>query len=87
MEALGHAEIVSIFIGLGVLVLGAFGFYLNSSARYLSIREHNQYNDFILRELDKTSQRVSILEQTRPTTGEIEARLNGKAFQHQVIGG
>lgn len=80
-----HGDIVNFIIGFGLILVGIMTFYLNSSAKYLSIREHSTYNDFIVRELNSIGHRLNVLEQTRPTTGEIEARMNGKTFQTQTI--
>jgi hypothetical protein len=81
MDALTHGDLATVIIGFGLLIMAVAGFYLSSSSRYLTIREHQQYNLFILRELDQQSHRLGTLEQTRPTTGEIEARLNGCQFK------
>lgn len=74
----------AIFLGVGAFIIALGSFYLSSSAKFLSIREHETYNTFVKRELDHLSKRIYILEQTRPTTGEIEARLNGTAFKSKT---
>jgi hypothetical protein len=68
---------------LSVAVLAALSRVLDKS---LSIREHNEFKDRVIkliddnlgrveRELDKLEDRLKVIEQTRPTTGELEARL------------
>jgi hypothetical protein len=66
---------LTILIPLGLLAIGLLSLVFTSSAKYLSIREHETYNAFMIRELNNLSARIGTLEQTRPTTGEIEARL------------
>lgn len=67
----------SILGGLGLFAIALVGFIVTTNAKYLSIREYETYNTFVVRELDTITARLNILEQTRPTTGELEARLGG----------
>jgi len=60
---------------IGILVLGVASYYLTTSAKYLTIREYETYNQFMIREIDKLGNQILVLEQTRPTTGELEARF------------
>ena len=70
-------------VAAGILLVTLSALYVSSTARYLSIREHESYRSFILREVDQLNHRILVLEQTRPTTGEIEARMNGTKFVHR----
>jgi hypothetical protein len=72
MNGISHSDIL---IGLGVLLLGVMGFYLSSSTRYFTIREHNEHKASIIREFDKIHEQIVRLETTRPTTGELEAKI------------
>ena len=62
-------------IALGVLAVGLVGLIFNQAASKLSVREYESYTAFIVRELDAIRERITFLEQTRPTTGELEAKL------------
>lgn len=77
----------TLFVGAGALVLALGSFYLASSSRLLSIREYESFSIFVRRELDGIEDRLTNLEQTRPTTGEIEARFNGIKFKDKCIPG
>jgi hypothetical protein len=69
-------EHTSLLISIGLFVVGLAGFYLASSSRYFTIREHQEFMSSIFREFDKIHGQLVRLEDTRPTTGELEARLN-----------
>ena len=77
------SNILTAVSGVGALFIAIATFYILTSSKFLSIREHMQYNEFVIRELDRVSNRISVLEQTRPTTGEIEARMNGVRFKER----
>ena len=68
----------TIIMPTGLLFLGIAGFFLTSSSRHLTIREQAAFNAFITRELDQLHAAVRVLEQTRPTTGELQAELTKK---------
>jgi hypothetical protein len=79
----------SSYIALGAVVLSALSLAAQLLGKSLSIREHEEFSkntkeryeglksDY-QRESDRLEDRIKILEQTRPTTGEIEARLDKK---------
>jgi hypothetical protein len=79
----------SSYIALGAVVLSALSLAAQLLGKSLSIREHEEFSkntkerlsdlksDY-QRESDRLEDRIKTLEQTRPTTGEIEARLNKK---------
>ncbi len=73
---------------LGALALAAIGFLSRNFDKSLSIREHEEFRDRVKadiaqmrtdykRETDRLEDRIKVLEATRPTTGELEARLGG----------
>ena len=77
----------TVLIPIAALLVSVAGLYLNTASKYLTIREHNEFKEAmeqniiaakntIYRETDQLLDRVKVLESTRPTTGEIEARLN-----------
>jgi hypothetical protein len=75
-----------IMVPTGIFIIAIAGLFLNNATqakslaeKFLSIREHETYNDFIKRELDRIAQRLTFLEQTRPTTGELEAKLKANS--------
>lgn len=72
------SEIWPIAITFGIFSVAVGGLFLNYAGRFLSIREHESYQEAVRREMDKLHERVNTIEQTRPTTGELEARLNYK---------
>jgi hypothetical protein len=62
-------------ISVGLLFIALAGLYLNTSATYLAIREHEAFRASVQREFDQLRYEIRILQETRPTTGELEARL------------
>ena len=75
-----------IVLAFGGLAVAAVAFLSRTFDKSLSVREHEEYRNAVLRQLaemrdgyqrecDRLEDRVKVLEQTRPTTGEIEARL------------
>ena len=68
----------STVLPLGILLLGLAGFFLTSSSRYFTIREQESFSNYITREFDQLHAKVTTLEQTRPTTGELQAMMNKK---------
>jgi hypothetical protein len=78
------------YIALGAVILSAITLASQMLGKSLSIREHeefakntkerlNELKGDYQRETTRLEDRVKTLEQTRPTTGEIEARLDKKA--------
>ena len=67
--------VIAVIAILSFLMSG-FMFITTSLDKSLSIREHEEYKRAIQRELDQFRYDIHIMEQTRPTTGEIEARLD-----------
>jgi hypothetical protein len=76
-------------IDFGTIALAAMAFLSRSFDKSLSIREHEEFRRSIgdqlnriredfHREFDRIIRRIEVLEQTRPTTGELEARLRPK---------
>jgi hypothetical protein len=65
----------SILIAGGILSVTLVGFYVNSLNKFLTIREHVEFKDNVYRELDKHQEAIIRLEDTRPTTGELESYL------------
>jgi hypothetical protein len=65
-----------LLITASVAIIALSGLYISSFSRYLSIREHETYQTYVTREMDELSRRIDVLEKTRPTTGEIEAKLD-----------
>ena len=75
-------------LSLGALLLAGITLASNALSKSLSIREHEEFRTNLKADLaqvrqdykrddDRLEDRVKVLEQTRPTTGEIEARLRG----------
>jgi hypothetical protein len=58
-----------------LIVLTALGLYASSAAKFFTIREHTSYAYLMQREIDSMLDRIKVIEQTRPTTGELEARF------------
>ncbi len=72
------------FIGeFGLLLITGFGIFLASSAKFFTIREQEEFINRINRELDQIHLRIYTLEQTRPTTGELEAKTVGESRRKQ----
>jgi hypothetical protein len=80
-------DIWAILVGLGGLIIGAVGVLSKALDKGLSIREHEEFRNNINNRIDQVVrqyqrdddhvlERLTHLEQTRPTTGELEARIN-----------
>lgn len=63
---------------VSVAVVG-IGVFTVNSAKYFTIREHQAYQDATHKRLDDMLDRIRVLEQTRPTTGELQAMLRKSA--------
>jgi hypothetical protein len=77
----------NIVIALGAAAIAAVALFARMFDKSLSVREHEEFRNAVTRqfkelrednrrESDRLLDRIKVLEQTRPTTGEIEARLN-----------
>jgi hypothetical protein len=76
----------ALIISGGVLFVAVVVMILNNYAtkdaakerllsQYLSIREHTEYKLSVQREMDKLHERINLLEQTRPTTETLQAKI------------
>jgi len=79
----------TLLIALGSLIVAGVAFLSKSFDKSLSIREHEEFSKNTKeritqvemqgqRDDDRLERRIEILEQTRPTTGELEARFGRK---------
>lgn len=59
-------------ISLGALGLATLTLITRSFDKNLSIREHEAHRDAVQRDINRVEMRLNHLEQTRPTTGELE---------------
>jgi predicted double-glycine peptidase len=80
---------LTLFISIGALVVAALVALGKTLDKSLSIREHEEFRANVKdrlgeikadyqREANRLENRIQSLEQTRPTTGELEARLDTK---------
>lgn len=67
-------EYIPFILSGGVLLIAFITMTLLPS-KYLYVREHEIHVKSIERQLDSLKERLNLLEQTRPTTGELEAKL------------
>ena len=56
----------------GALVISVVAVLMKAFDKNLSIREHEAYREAIARDIARVETRLQHLEQTRPTTGELE---------------
>ena len=77
-----------IVVAVGALFLSAIAIVIRTFDKSLSVREHDEFKKGVeraldgvqresWRELDKLEERIKILEQTRPTTGELSGLTTG----------
>lgn len=70
-----------------LLAVAIISLYIDSASKFFTVREHVDYKEAVgkaleetkevmIRELDQIHARIVILESTRPTTGELEARFD-----------
>jgi vacuolar-type H+-ATPase subunit D/Vma8 len=62
-------------ISIGALVVSVLVAFSRSLDKSLSIREHEEFSKSVHRDIDRVERRIELIEQTRPTTGELEARM------------
>ncbi len=67
----GMAEWTSL-LALGALAISIINLLTRSLDKNLSIREHEAHRDAVQRDIHRVENRLGHLEQTRPTTGELE---------------
>ena len=68
-------------IALGALAIALLSLFSRTLDKSLTIREHDEYKRAVVREIDRLESRINRLEETRPTTGELEARINRKSIE------
>jgi hypothetical protein len=68
-------------ISIGALVVSALVAFSRTLDKSLSIREHEEFSKSVHRDIDRVERRIELIEQTRPTTGELEARM-GQVARH-----
>lgn len=63
-----------LYVVLSVLavVFSALTLISKAAEKNLSIREHEAYKDAVTRDIHRVENRLGHLEQTRPTTGELQ---------------
>ncbi len=59
-------------VALGALAISMINLLTRSLDKSLSIREHEAHRDAVQRDIHRVEGRLGHLEQTRPTTGELE---------------
>lgn len=80
-------------IAIGAAIIAGITLISRMTDNYLSIREHDEFRRSAERDSDKKDHqrerdfdaildRIRVLEQTRPTTGELEARLKPPPQSH-----
>ncbi len=62
----------TIIISIGALILSALTILGKAFDKNLSIREHEAYKSAVERDIARVENRLSQIEGTRPTTGELE---------------
>lgn len=76
----------------GALGLGVFSLFLNLSSKAderieklreesLSLREHKEFKDRVLADTKRLEDRVDVIEQTRPTTDELQAQIKAASLK------
>ena len=72
----------AVLVSVGSVLVVGLGLVLTNNVRYLTLREHEAYLKAMSTRIDDILDRIKILEQTRPTTGELKAwvtrQINGK---------
>ncbi len=62
----------SLIVALGALVVSIISVLSRTLDKNLSIREHEAHRDAVQRDIQRVEVRLNHIEQTRPTTGELE---------------
>ena len=85
-----------VVVAVGALFLSALAVVIRTFDKSLSIREHDEFKKGVeraldgvqrevWREMDKLEHRVQVLEQTRPTTGELSGLTTGIKEQLEEV--
>jgi predicted RNA-binding protein with RPS1 domain len=80
-------------IAIGAAIIAVITLFSKLMDKSLSIREHDEFRRSVERDSDKKDhqrerdfdelkEQIKILQQTRPTTGELEARLKAPPQSH-----
>ena len=67
----------TIFVAIAAFIISALQFFTRSLDKSLSIREHEANQSAVARDISRIEQRVTNLEQSRPTTGELKILSDG----------
>jgi hypothetical protein len=71
-----------VILSILAFVLSALTFLSRVADKSLSIREHEAYKEAVSRDIRRVEERLLHLEQTRPTTGELQ--ILGDAFNKRL---
>jgi hypothetical protein len=77
-------------LSVGAILISIYVIVSNTFDKSLSIREHNEFKDqekdkaqlrdtSLQRDLRRIEERIGVIEQTRPTVGELDARLRAES--------
>jgi hypothetical protein len=65
-----------IAIAIGAFAVAVFSLLIRAFDRSPTIREHDKLEELMHKEIDRIENRIIRIEDTRPTAGELEARLD-----------
>lgn len=64
-------------IALGALTVAVLSIFIRSFEKSLSIREYETYRNSVRADIERVEKRLQHLEQSRPTTGELQILAEG----------
>lgn len=68
---------LTILLAIGALAFSALGLLTRAFDKNLSIREYETYRKSVQNDIERLERRLGHLEQTRPTTGELQILADG----------
>lgn len=63
------------FIAIAAFGLSVLSYIVRAADKNISIREHDLFKDGVERDIDRLERRIERIEETRPTTGELQATI------------
>lgn len=63
------------FVAIAALGISALGLVDRLLSKALTRSEHEEFKTAVYRDFNRVERRIELVEQTRPTTGELEAKF------------
>ena len=65
------------FLAIGALAVAGFTLIAKLLDNSLSVREHEEFKEHTRRDVERIEKRIELIEQTRPSSGELKGITDG----------